>query len=236
MKLGTRKAEPVVNEYLERLWQSLDQVPAEERRHLVEQARARLDLAVEMESGVGEDSETVSRTLSRLGSPDSLAQQLRSEAPPRVGALPIGRLTACRSCRKEVSVEAVACPHCGAPYPARETWRGWGYEWKSKQTLLGLPLVHVAFGRDENGRFRVAKGIVAIGQFGIGAITIAQFGVGALFGFGQLVVAPLSIGQIAIGLVAIGQFGIGLLFGLGQIATGGIAIGQLPFGNWLRGQ
>ena len=43
---------------------------------------------------------------------------------------------------------------------------GWGYEYKSKQTLFGWPLVHVAFGRDAKGKLRVAKGVIAVGQFG----------------------------------------------------------------------
>ena len=48
----------------------------------------------------------------------------------------------CRDCRHQVSEQALSCPHCGAPYPARAQWDGWGYEYKSKAKLLGLPLVH----------------------------------------------------------------------------------------------
>jgi len=128
-------------------------------------------------------------------------------------------LTACRECEKEVSTEAKTCPHCGAPYPARIEWKGRGYEWKSQTTLYGYPLVHVAFGRDKQGKLRVAKGIVAIGQFAIGVITVAQFGVGILFGFGQFI----------FGLTAVAQFSLAVIFGLGQFATGYIAIGQFVF-------
>ncbi len=126
-------------------------------------------------------------------------------------------LTKCRECEKEISTEARSCPHCGAPWPAKEEWKGSGVDWKSNATWYGFPLVHVAFGRDAQGKLRVAKGVIAIGQFAVGAIAFAQLGIGIIFGFGQFIFAP----------IAIGQFAIALLFGLGQIATGYIAIGQV---------
>lgn len=125
-------------------------------------------------------------------------------------------LTSCRECEKEISTEAKACSHCGAPHPARKDWKGRGYEWKSQTTLYGYPLVHIAFGRDKQGKLRVAKGIVAIGQFAIGVITIAQFGIGILFGFGQFIFS----------LTAVAQCAVAVIFGLGQFAAGYIAIGQ----------
>jgi hypothetical protein len=125
-------------------------------------------------------------------------------------------LTPCRECGKHVSHEAQSCPHCGAPFPWKKEWNGWGREWKSKATLFDIPLVHVAYGRDKQGKLRVAKGIIAIGQFAVGAITIAQFGVGLLFGFGQFM----------LGLTAIAQFAVSALLGVGQFATGWVAMGQ----------
>ncbi len=101
-----------------------------------------------------------------------------------------------------------------------------GFEYKTKTTIYGWPIVHVAFGRDDKGRVMVAKGILAIGQFGIGVITLAQLGVGVLFGFGQL------IG----GLVAIGQVAPAVFFGIGQLTTGHVAIGQLGIGDWVMAQ
>ena len=116
------------------------------------------------------------------------------------------------------------CPHCGAPQPA--SLGGTGYEWRSEATALGIPWIHVAWGRDARGRRRVAKGIVAIGQYAVGVVTIAQFGIGLLFGFGQFVA----------GLSVLGQFAAGLLFGLGQFATGEVAIGQFAAGVWVLAQ
>ena len=45
----------------------------------------------------------------------------------------------CRECQREVSEQALTCPQCGAPYPARASWDGWGYEYKSQVTIAGLP-------------------------------------------------------------------------------------------------
>ena len=129
-------------------------------------------------------------------------------------------MESCRECGNQVSDQAQMCPHCGSPYPARHDWRGWGFEWKSEATYLGYPLIHIAVGRDSHGKLRVAKGMIAIGQFAIGAITIAQFGIGLLFGFGQFI----------FGLTALAQFAIGLYMAVGQFAAGYIAVGQFAVG------
>jgi hypothetical protein len=85
---------------------------------------------------------------------------------------------------------------------------------------LGIPLVHVAYGRTKTGGPRVAKGIVAIGQYAVGLVAVAQFGVGILFGFGQFVM----------GLMVVAQFAGALILGVGQFATGVVTIGQVVFG------
>ena len=64
----------------------------------------------------------------------------------------------CRDCACDVSADALSCPHCGAPRPARAEWNGEGYEWKSARAWRGWPLVHIAFGIDRAGRLRVARG------------------------------------------------------------------------------
>ena len=135
-------------------------------------------------------------------------------------------LVTCRDCQHEVSRAARACPQCGAPFPARRNWQGTGYDWKSRRTIWGYPLVHIAFGRDAQGKLRVAKGVIAIGQFGIGLITIAQFGIGFLFGFGQFFLALTAFAQVAVTPV----------IGIGQLATGYIALGQFAIGYYALGQ
>ena len=120
----------------------------------------------------------------------------------------------CEECGKEIGTDAAICTHCGSPGPAS---RGSGFEWRSRANLFGIPLIHVAFGRDNTGRMRVAKGFVAIGQLAVGLITIAQFGIGVIFGFGQFVTGLTGIGQVALAVI----------LGIGQFATGLIAIGQV---------
>ncbi len=81
-------------------------------------------------------------------------------------------LKPCRECHRDVSDQAWNCPHCGAPHPARD----WGFEYKSKATLMGLPLVHVAFKYRPNRLPVPARGVIAIGQFACGILTISQSG------------------------------------------------------------
>ncbi|MCC6858520.1 MAG: hypothetical protein IT158_08165 [Bryobacterales bacterium] len=135
-------------------------------------------------------------------------------------------LANCRECRGQVSDAARACPRCGAPWPARQEWRGSGFDWRSSATFLGYPVIHVAFGRDSRGRLRVAKGVIAIGQFAVGLVVVAQIGIGLLFGFGQVI----------FGLTALAQAAVTLGFGVGQFACGYVAIGQIALGVYALGQ
>jgi len=129
----------------------------------------------------------------------------------------------CPECRASISEKAATCPKCGHPMKplanlervARRHWRG--YEWKTKAQIFGWPLIHIAIGRNgETGRLMVAKGIIAIGQFGIGV----------LFGLGQFVG----------GIFSIGQFALGIIFAFGQFACGITAVGQIAFGSYVRAQ
>ncbi len=131
-------------------------------------------------------------------------------------------LVNCRSCGAAVSTEAAVCPRCGAPCPAVPEWTGTGFEWKSSATILGLPLIHVAFGRDARGKIKVAKGVIAVGQFAVGLIAVAQFGLGLFFGFGQFI----------LGSFAVAQFALAAVFGVGQVATGYAAVGQVVFAGY----
>ena len=131
-------------------------------------------------------------------------------------------LVNCRECRHELSTSALTCPNCGAPRPGNLEWQGTGVDWQSSQTFFGYPLVHVAFGKDARGKWRVAKGIIAIGQFAVGLITFAQFGIGLLVGLGQFI----------FGFTALVQFAIALYLGGGQIATGCVAGGQMVLAHY----
>lgn len=128
----------------------------------------------------------------------------------------------CRECSAYIETKTKKCPQCGAPKPLTMSWKGSGCDIKSKTSVFGIPLVHIAFGRQSNGSIRVAKGIIAIGQFAIGVITFAQFGIGLIFG----------LGQFLIGYIVIAQFAGAFYFGVGQIATGYIAIGQIVIAHY----
>lgn len=99
-----------------------------------------------------------------------------------------------------------------APYWQR---RGTYYEYKSKRTVYGLPLVHVHIGFG----MKRAKGIIAIGNVAQGVISIGIFAIGLL-----------SLGCISLGLIGIGALTLGLLFALGSVAIGAISVGAIAIG------
>ncbi|XZM79453.1 helix-turn-helix domain-containing protein [Clostridium perfringens] len=68
------------------------------------------------------------------------------------------------------------------------------YEYKSKKTICGVPVVHINLGRG----LKKAKGIIAIGNISCGVISIGFISIG-IFSLGFL-----SIGLISIALLAIG--------------------------------
>ncbi|MCB1785819.1 MAG: zinc ribbon domain-containing protein [Chromatiaceae bacterium] len=121
----------------------------------------------------------------------------------------------CRVCQHRVSEDAIACPACGAPYPAKAEWTGWGYEYKTKTRLLGLPLLHVSFKYRPNRTPVVAAGVIAIGQFGAGIINISQFGIGVV-SLSQFTIAGFAVAQFALAYSCIAQFGIYIDRGFGQ--------------------
>ena len=108
------------------------------------------------------------------------------------------------------------CPNCGAPRPVKANWDGFGFEYKSKSTLFGLPLLHVSF--KFNRRFLPvpAKGIIAIGQFGMGVINISQFGIG-IFSLAQFTVALFAVAQFGFAYALIAQIGIYIDQGYGML-------------------
>ena len=136
-------------------------------------------------------------------------------------------LVACPECGREVSDQALACPHCG--YPIRG---GYGYEYRSERRILGLPLVHIVSGNrldPVTGRIRVAKGIIAIGPIAVGGLALG----GSAFGI-------VSFGGAALGLIAVGGAAVGALLALGGmaiglVALGGGAIGYYALGGWALG-
>ena len=95
-----------------------------------------------------------------------------------------------------------------------------GREYRSKATLFGLPLVHIAFGIDPTtGRKRIAKGLFAIGDIADG-----------VFAFGGVAMGGIVWGGMSIGLVSIGGLALGMLFAFGGLAIGGFSFGGASLG------
>lgn len=107
--------------------------------------------------------------------------------------------------------------HESLPYWA---YRGLYYEYKSKRTLFGLPLVHINIGRG----LKKAKGIVAIGNIATGVVSIGMFARGLL-----------SFGVLSLGLLSFGAFSAGLLLAVGAIALGVVSAGAVALGVFTFG-
>lgn len=89
------------------------------------------------------------------------------------------------------------------------------YEYKSKRTLFGLPLVHIHLGWG----FCHAKGVLAIGNVATG-----------LFAFGGVALGLFALGGVSLGLLALGGLALALLAAVGGLAIGAIAVGGLAVG------
>jgi hypothetical protein len=127
-------------------------------------------------------------------------------------------MKSCRECAHQVSEQAFSCPGCGAPYPARESWDGYGFEYKSQTTVLGLPLLHISFKYRPNRMPVAARGVIAVGQFGVGIINISQFGIG-FFSLGQFTIAGYAVAQFALAYACIAQFALYVEQGYGQVVV-----------------
>src|SRR6266699_798690 len=126
-------------------------------------------------------------------------------------------MKACRECQRDISEQAMACPHCGAPFPARAKWDGFGFEYKSKLEFFGWPLLHISFKYRPNRMPVPAKGIIAIGQFACGGLVLSQF-----------TIAGYAVAQFAIAYSLIAQFGLYFSHGRGQLVKSvGEVIGLL---------
>ena len=105
-----------------------------------------------------------------------------------------------------------------------------GYEYKSKRSIKGIPLIHINIGKGKK-----ARGLIAIGNNAKGIISIGGKSVG-IFSVGGLSLGVISIRGIALGLFSIAGIALSLLMSIGgisiaPIAVGGIAIGILSLGG-----
>jgi RNA polymerase sigma factor (sigma-70 family) len=115
--------------------------------------------------------------------------------------------------RRRHLAEALAGEYAGQFPPA-------AYEYRSRLSLFGLPLLHVRLG----DRFDVIRGPVKA-WIAIGS----SHAVGVLFASGGVAIAPVSFGGVAIGLLPFGAIALGI-FPIGALALGAWAYGGLVFG------
>lgn len=108
-------------------------------------------------------------------------------------------------------------------------YRGWRYEYRSRRTLFGLPLVHINLCDRSLCR---AKGVIAIGNVATGLIAIGGFSAGLLT-LGGFSAGLLALGGLAAGGISLGGLSVGLLAALGGAAVGQYAAGGTAFGSTL---
>lgn len=98
-------------------------------------------------------------------------------------------------------------------------------EYRSRWTLLGVPLLHFRFSSPDEGEKPV-----------FGWIAGGDRAYGLLFAWGLWAIAPVSVGVFSVGLLTVGAVGVGLI-SLGTFAVGGIALGCTAVGlkaySWL---
>jgi hypothetical protein len=160
----------------------------------------------------------------------------------------------CGNCGHQLTgcVDSSKCPECGRPIVEVLTRSGgkWGPRYRSRTTLWGLPLIHVAIGATASERFGHAKGVIAVGDKATGLVAVGGQARGLVavggMAMGGVALGGMSIGLIgawggmAVGAMAAGGLAIGLLvsggLGMGYVAAGGMAIGRYAAGGAPIGQ
>jgi RNA polymerase sigma factor (sigma-70 family) len=102
----------------------------------------------------------------------------------------------------------------GSEQSTRPAW-----EFRSRASVLGLPLVHIRLG----DRFALLKKPVKAW------VAVGDQAIGGLFAFGGVAIAPVSLGGVAVGVLPFGAIAIGII-SLGAFAFGGWAFGGLAIG------
>ena len=137
-----------------------------------------------------------------------------------VGICSVCRKAVCRACVGLDSPRLI-CRACS------EQRTVLGFEFRSRVTIGGWPLLHVCTGVDPvTMRPKVAKGVVAIGNIAVGGVAIAglacglvTFGglsIGGVFALGGAAIGVgVSVGGLAIGSLAVGGVAIGFLYAIG---------------------
>ena len=111
------------------------------------------------------------------------------------------------------------------------------FEYKSKKTIKGRPLVHVNFGLGlyrAKGIFaigNIAQGVLALGFISAGVVSMGLLTAGIVLSLGTIAVALLvAMGNVAIGSIALGAITVGI-FCMGALNIGEFCVGALSYGQ-----
>ncbi|HET6463692.1 MAG TPA: hypothetical protein VFH33_07815 [Candidatus Krumholzibacteria bacterium] len=105
-------------------------------------------------------------------------------------------------------------------------------EYRSRASVLGLPLIHIALGSARPGepyRRGIATGWIAIGDIarGVlvasGGVAVGGICIGGV-GLGLISFAGMSVGALAFGGMALGYYAVGGAAFAWQVAIGGLAV------------
>ncbi|MBP6783339.1 MAG: protein kinase [Verrucomicrobiales bacterium] len=104
------------------------------------------------------------------------------------------------------------------------------FEYKSKRTVFGMPLLHVVSGPDpETGKGREARGFFAFGDRARGIFAFGGIARG-WFACGGVAIGGVTMGGACFGLISIGGLAVGLLFAMGGLGVGALSTGGLAAG------
>ncbi len=119
--------------------------------------------------------------------------------------------------------QANATPELPESAPQRFFSQYEGRRWTSRRTLLGAPLLDVAFSDPGDAspsvERRIARGWIAIGDHAAGR----------LLAIGNIARAPIAFGTMSVGLVSCGVASVGVV-SLGVISVGGLTAGIVALG------
>ncbi len=133
---------------------------------------------------------------------------------PAVGVCAVCQKAVCRKC-VGMDTPRVVCTTCvGSGAIA-------GFEFRSRASVGKWPLVHICAGVDPiSRRPRIARGVIAIGNFAVGVVAVGGFALGIA-----------TIGGVSLGLVlALGGVALGVGMSWGGVAVGSIAVGGVAVG------
>jgi hypothetical protein len=111
----------------------------------------------------------------------------------------------------------------------------WAYEYRSRVSCYGWPLLHIAFGKDlATGRLKRAKGIIAIGNHATGVLAVGVLAFG-LLSYGVVSVGLLAAGVLCLGAVSAGVLSLGMAISYGVVAIAPVALGVNAVGYLAAG-